>query len=209
MERITPTLLLRFLRSSAFQRCWFALLRASCLSGRFLRDRFQHVGWRGVIAKSLTHVDEQIFVARSKHKAAAQLQRIFAQAMLLVSCGLGPLACLQVVFAQQVEQGSVAQPNSLIGFALVVDQQREVDAGFLAEEPGIAGVAQANNSKMRAFLLKLGFKFAQLRDVLSAEDSTVVPKKDHDGRPTFPEGAKTCRLAIGVWERYSGQLAAE
>jgi hypothetical protein len=39
-------------------------------------------------------VDEQIFVARSKHKAAAQLQRIFAQAMLLVSRSLCPLACL-------------------------------------------------------------------------------------------------------------------
>ena len=94
MERITPTLLLRFLRSSAFQRCWFALLRASCLSGRFLRDRFQHVRWRGIIAKSLTHVDEQIFVAWRKHKAAAKLQRVFAQAMLLVSRSFCPLACL-------------------------------------------------------------------------------------------------------------------
>jgi hypothetical protein len=27
---------------------------------------------------------------------------------------------------------------------------------------------------MRAFLLELGFEFAQLRDVLSAEDSTVM-----------------------------------
>jgi hypothetical protein len=180
-----------------------------CLRGRFLCDRFQHVGWRGVIAKSLTHVDEKVFVAWRKHKAAAKLQRVFAQAMLLMSRSLCPLACLQVVFAQQMEQGSVTQPNRLIGFAFVVDQQREVDARFLAEELGIAGVAQANNSKMRAFLLKLGFKFAQLRDVLSAEDSTVVPKEDHDGRPTFPERAETCRLAIGVWERYSGQLAAE
>jgi hypothetical protein len=37
-----------------------------------------------------------------------------------------------------------------------------------------------------AFLLELGFKFAQLRDVLSAEDSTVVAKKDHYGRLACP-----------------------
>jgi hypothetical protein len=39
---------------------------------------------------------------------------------------------------------------------------------------------------MSAFLLKLGFKFAQLRDVLSAEDSTVMTEEDHDGRSSLP-----------------------
>jgi len=85
-----------------------------------------------------------------------------------------------------VEQGSVTQADSLIGFALVVDEKRELDAGSLAEEPGITGIAQSNNSKVSAFLLELGFKFAQLRDVLSAEDSTVVAKKDHYGRLACP-----------------------
>src|SRR6478752_2260705 len=99
--------------------------------------------------------------------------------MLLVACGLCPLARLQVVFAQEVEQRSMAQPYSLVCFALVVYKKRELDAGFLAEEPGIARIAQSNHSQMRAFLLELGFEFAQLRDVFSAEDSTVMTKKDH------------------------------
>jgi hypothetical protein len=30
--------------------------------------------------------------------------------------------------------------------------------------------------------------FAQLRDVLSAENSSIVPKKHHDGSPTLPQG---------------------
>ena len=119
-------------------------------------------------------MDEEIFVSGSKHKAAAELQRIFAQAMLLVSRGFCPLARLQIVFAQQVEQGSVAQPNGFIGLAFVIDQQRELDAGFLAKESGIAGIAQSDDGEVSAFLLELGFEFAQLRDVLSAEDSTVV-----------------------------------
>jgi hypothetical protein len=51
---------------------------------------------------------------------------------------------------------------------------------------------------MRAFLLELSFKFAQLRDVLSAEDSTVVTKKDHHGRSALPQGSEPRRFAIGV-----------
>ena len=129
--------------------------------------------------------------------------------MLLVSCGLCPFARLQIVFAQKVEQGSVAQPNSLVSFALVVDKQRKLDTGFLAEKLRIACIAQANHGKMSAFLLELSFKFAQLRDVLSAENSTVMTKEDHHGRSALPQGAEPRWLAIGIRERYSSQLAAE
>jgi hypothetical protein len=62
---------------------------------------------------------------------------------------------------------------------------------------------------MRAFLLELGFEFAQLRDVLSAEDSTVMAKEDHYGRRGLPQGAEACWFTVGVRECYSGQLAAE
>ena len=129
--------------------------------------------------------------------------------MLFVSCGFGPFARLQIVFAQQMEQGSVSQANGFIGFALVVDQQRKLDAGFLAEELGIARIAQADHGQMRAFFLELGFKFAQLRDMLSAEDSTVVAKKDDHGRSSLPQGAKARWIAVGVWERDPGEFAAE
>ena len=103
----------------------------------------------------------------------------------------------------------MTQADSFVGFAFVIDQEWKVDTGFLAEKPGIAGIAQSNNSEVSAFLLELGFKFAQLRDVLSAEDSTVMTKKDQHGRSTLPQGSETSRLAIGVWQCYSGQLAAE
>jgi hypothetical protein len=154
-------------------------------------------------------MDEQIFIPGRKHKAAAKLQRIFAQPMLLVSCGLCAAASLHIVFAQKVQQGSGAQPHSLIGLAFVIDKERKMDTSLLAEKFGITGVAQADDSQMSAFTFELGFKFAQLRDVLSAEDSTIVPKKDHHGRPRFPQGSETSRLAIGVWESYSGELAAQ
>ncbi len=66
--------------------------------------------------------------------------------MLFVSCGLCPFAGLQIVFAQQVEQGSVAQTDSLIGFALIIDQERKLDAGSLAEESGVACITQSDRS---------------------------------------------------------------
>jgi len=176
---------------------------------RVLCDRLQHVRGRGVIAKSFAHMDEQIFVPGGKYKAASKLQRIFSQAMLLVSCGLGPFACRQIVFTQKVEQCSVTQPNSFICLAFVIDEKRELDAGFLAEKLGIARIAQPDYSKMSASFFELGFKFAQLRDVLAAKDSTVVPKEDHHGRSGLPQGPETSRLAVDVGEGYSSQLAAE
>lgn len=199
------------LRFKGFRLVICRSVLSAFISGKVLGlcDCFQHVRWRGVIAKSLAYMDEQIFIAGRKHKAPAKLQRIFSQAMLFVSCGFCPFAGRQIVFAQQVKEGSLAQPNSFVGFAFVVDEKRELDAGFLAEKPGIAGIAQANRGKTGAFFLELGFKFAQLRDVLSAEDSTVMAQKDQYGRPRLPKRSKARRLAVGVRECESGQLAAE
>jgi hypothetical protein len=186
---------------------FFALLRVSVVG--VLCDGFQHIRGRGVVAKSFAHVDEKIFVPGRKYKAAAELQWIFSQTMLLVSCGLCPFAGRQIVFTQQVKEGGLAQPNSFVGLAFVIDEKRELDAGFLAEEFGIAGIAQSNCGKTRASFFELGFKFAQLRDVLAAKDSTVVPKKDHYGRPRLPQRSETSRLAVDVRECYSSQLTAE
>lgn len=143
-------------------------------------------------------MDKEVLVAGRKNEAPAELQRIFSQAVLLVSGGLGTTAGLHVVSAQQVEQGSVAQPDSFVGHTLVVDQKREVDAGFFAKEPRIAHVAQPNHGQMSAFAMELCFEFAQLRDMLAAEDSTVVAKKDQDGRAVLPQRTKPRRIAIGV-----------
>jgi hypothetical protein len=166
------------------------LLRASVspwwVFGFSSPNRRQQIFRRGVVAERLTHVDEEIFVSRRKHKAAAKLQWIFAQAMLFVSGSLGASAGLHVVAAQQVEQGSVAQTNGFVRLALFVDQQRELDAGLLAKEAGVAAVAQADGGKTSALLLELFFEFAQLRDMLAAKNSTIVAKEDYDRRRGFP-----------------------
>lgn len=90
-------------------------------------------------------MDKEIFISRRKHEAAAELQRIFPQAVLLMSGGLGAAAGLQIISTQQMEQGSVAQADSFIGYTFVVDQEGEVDAGFFTKEPGITYIPQAND----------------------------------------------------------------
>ncbi|MGZ4898941.1 MAG: hypothetical protein ACXV8X_04730, partial [Candidatus Angelobacter sp.] len=104
-----------------------------------------------------------------------------------VSGGLGATAGQHVVSTQQMEQGSVAQANSFIGHTFVIDQKGEADAGFFTKEPGITYIAQANDGQMGAFLLELFFEIAQLRDMLAAEDSTVVAKEDQDAWSTLPQ----------------------
>ena len=51
-------------------------------------NRRQQIFRRGIVAERFAHVDEEIFVPRCKHKAAAELQWIFAQTVLFVSGGL-------------------------------------------------------------------------------------------------------------------------
>jgi hypothetical protein len=79
------------------------------------------------------------------------------------------------------------QSDSFISETLVVDQQWELYAGFFTEEACVAHVAQANHGESCALLLEFCFEFAQLRDVFSAEDSTVVAKEDQHGWTAFPQ----------------------
>jgi hypothetical protein len=132
-------------------------------------------------------MDKEVFVSRREDKAAAELQWVFAQAMLLVAAGLGAFARLHVVSAEKVEQGSMLKAHGFVGLALVVDQERKLDAGFFAEKFGVLGVAQADHGDLRALAAELLLKFAQLRDVFSAEDSTVMAEKDQHCRALFPQ----------------------
>jgi hypothetical protein len=114
----------------------------------------QHIFRARVIAERLTHVNEEVFVSRSKHKATAELHGIFAELVLFVSGGLGAAAGLCIFPAQKMEQGSAFEADGFIGFTLIVNQKRKMDAGFFAEEAGIFRVAQADHGQAGALLSK-------------------------------------------------------
>jgi hypothetical protein len=59
------------------------------------------------------------------------------------------------------------------------------------------------------FIAECLLVFAQLRDVLSAEDSAIVAKENEDGGIIFPERAETDGIAKGVGERDAGEPLAE
>lgn len=154
-------------------------------------------------------MNEEVLVAGCEHKAAAKLKRIFTQLVLLVACCLGAFARPQIISTQQMEKGSVAQLNGFIGFALFINQQRKLDAGFFPEELCVLHVSQADRGQAGAFFVEGLLKFAQLRDVLATEDSAIVAKKDQHDRALLPEGAKTQEVAFGIAKGNAGQLAAE
>lgn len=92
---------------------------------------------------------------------------------------------------------------------MLVDQQGKSDAGFLAEKACIIAVAQTDGGERGAFVEEGLLVFAQLRDVLVAEDSAVVAKKNDDGGVAFPERAETDFLAVRIWENDIGESLAE
>jgi len=53
----------------------------------------------------------------------------------------------------------------------------------------VSGITHADNRQPRSLGPEFLFMLAQLRDVLTAEDSTIVPQEDHHRRPVRPQRA--------------------
>ena len=153
-------------------------------------------------------MDKAVHVSGRKHKAAAKLKWIFAQAVLAHADGFGALAGASVVSAQEMKQVGFSEAQGPIGFALVIDEKREGDAGLLAEVAGIARIAQSDGGQASAFLAKLLFEFAQLRDMLTAENSAVMAEKNNDRRRIGPQRTQPDCFAIDIRQRDARELGA-
>ncbi len=80
---------------------------------------------------------------------------------------------------------------------------------MLAEVAGVTWVAQAHGDDLCAFGADGLLVFAQLRDVLTAEDSTIMAQKDDHGRAVSPQRAQPDGIAVGVRQGNVGKPAAE
>jgi hypothetical protein len=154
-------------------------------------------------------VGEAVDVAGAEDEGAAELERIAAELVLVVAGGTGAFAALKIVTAEEVEEVSLAEVSEFVGLAVLVDEEGEVDAGFLLEETGVILVAQADGGEGGALFAEGLLVFAQLRDVLAAEDSTVVAKEDEDDGVVFPERAEADGVAEGVGESDVGEPVTE
>jgi hypothetical protein len=87
-----------------------------------------------------------------------------------------------------------------------IDQKGESDSTLFAKNLGVVCVAQANGCQPGAFIAECLFMVAQLRDVLAAEDSSVVAKENDHCRFVGPERAEPDQLSFGVRQNNFRQL---
>lgn len=117
---------------------------------------------------------ESIRVSRAEDEAAAELEWILPELVLMVAGCTGRLASLRVVAAQEMKKISGLQLHGAIGLPLLIDQKRKRDAGLFAKLAGIDPVPQADGSECCTFVAKSLYVFAQLRGMLAAKDSSIV-----------------------------------
>ena len=141
---------------------------------------------------------EPVDIAWGEDERAAELQGIAAEFVLLMAGGTGAFAAGEIVAAQQVKDIGGSQVGGGVGVAVLVDQQREIDVRFFAEDAGVVGVAETDGCERGAFVSKGLLVFAQLRDVLAAKDSAIVAKKDDDGGIALPQRTETDFAAVGI-----------
>jgi hypothetical protein len=120
---------------------------------------------------------EAVDVSGSEEEAAAQLEGVRSELTLMMTSGASEIKTSGIVAAKDVEQVRGTQIRYAIGLALRVDQQRKRDFGFFAEAAGVVEIAEADDGEGCALIAKCLFEGAQLRDVLAAENSSIVTQK--------------------------------
>src|ERR1019366_1535001 len=118
--------------------------------------------------------------------------------MLAVAGGARAVASRLVVAAEHVQKVRVAQTGGAAGLAFLVDQEGERNASILPELARVVCVAESDGCQVGAPLAEGLLVFAQLRDMLAAEDSTVVAQEDHHGRLPLPKRAEPDLAAVRI-----------
>jgi hypothetical protein len=152
---------------------------------------------------------EEIDVAGTEDETAAELKRIRAQAMLpMAGCGRARPG-FRVVASKKMQQVRRLEAGRAIREPLRIDQQRKRDSGLLAKQAGVAGVAKTDSGEIGALGAEFIFMIAQLRNMLAAEDSTVMAEEHDDGGSTFPQRAEPDFALVGIGQRNLSEIMTE
>jgi len=146
-------------------------------------------------------VREPIDIARPEDKTTAQLERISAEFVLRVSGRLGAGASLSIIASQQVKQVCVLELHGGIGLALFVNEQRKGDTRFVAKSARIDAIPKPHCGQGRSAVSESLFVRAQLRDVLAAENSAIVPQENYHRRLAEPQRTKAEFPAVHIRQR--------
>ena len=105
-----------------------------------------------------------------------------------------------------MKERAVQETHSTICLPLGINQKWERDSSLLAKDLGIVCVPQADGDQPSAFIAECLFVVAQLRDVLPAEDSSVVAKEGDHGWGVGPERPESDGPPFRVRQHYSTEL---
>ena len=142
----------------------------------------------------------------TKDKTSTQLEGvsyvkgIFAHLMLAMPTRLGALSRGEIIGAEQMKDIRLSQAGRLVDQTALVDQQGKADLRLLAELPGVFGPAQSYGDYVGTFIFELGFRVAQLRNMLAAEDSTPMAEKDNHRRTLRPQRTQSHGISINIGE---------
>jgi hypothetical protein len=129
--------------------------------------------------------------------------------VLMMTCGPGAFAARSVITTKKMQKVCRAESGGTVGAALFIDQQGERDAGFLAEDARVMTISQSDGGQAGSLVSEGLLAFAQLRDVLAAEDSSIVPKEDDYGGGRSPKRAESNFASVGIGEHDLRQFAAK
>jgi len=161
----------------------------------------------GIIAESFASVREPVDIARPEDKTTSQLERISAEFVLRVSGRFGAGASLSIIASQQVKQVCVLELHGRIGFALFVNEQRKGDTRFVAKSARIDAIPKPHCGQGRSAVSESLVVRAQLRDVLAAENSAIVPQENYHRRLADPQRTKAEFLTVCVRQSNHGKAA--
>jgi len=157
---------------------------------------------RSIIPEGPADMGEQVYIPGAEHKASTQLEGILAEAQLLVTAAAGARARDGIGPEQKVEQIGRPKPGRPVSLSLFVDKKGKPDAGFFTKRACVVPVAKTDGRQTRACGMKCCLVLAQLRDVLAAKDSAIVPEKNKNRGAGLPERAQANQRAVGVGQRY-------
>jgi hypothetical protein len=162
-----------------------------------------------VVAKRFADVREAVDVARSEDKTPSQLKRILPRFVLAMTGCPSARSRGGVVATKQMQQVRGFQSRGSISQPLLIDQERKCDPCFLAEKSRILAVPQPDGGQPGSFFLECFLVLAQLRDVFTAENSSVVAQKNDHCGPARPQGTENCFLTIAIWKSNLRQRGAQ
>ena len=139
-----------------------------------------------VVPKGLTDVVEEVDLSGSENEGASQLKRVFAHLVLVLTMGFSALTSHGVFRLEQMQDVCRLEFDGGIRFAVSVNQKREVDAGFLSELAGVLLIAKTDGGNANMPQAKFVFVRAQLRDMLTAKNSTIMTQEGNHTRLLRP-----------------------